>query len=138
MPVVAGSDLDITLRLAASESRVKRLCRLAREHRLCYSDGIMKIWYRYPSSVLSIAVAYHHKSLVGSAVAYNDVNDVNVGIYVRRDYRRLGIGSRLFERIFPYACDPIRVWTGESRERFYEHAFDLVGAELKAANKVYA
>lgn len=136
MSIAVESDLKVALRLAARASRVKRLCRLAREYRLCYRDGIMRSWYRNPSGVLGIVVAFHHDKPVGSAVAYESVDVANTGVYVRRDYRRLGIGSRLFKRVFPYAHKPIRVWTGEGRDRFYEHAFSVAGIELKDINKV--
>jgi len=68
-------------------------------HRLRYHNGMMRDWYEW-EKIAVIATAYDRKKPIAKAILLN-VRDtgINIGVYVRPEYRRQGIGKRLAQLI---------------------------------------
>lgn len=78
-------------------SRLIKLCKEARSYHAYASWGMMQDWFRNPETAEVIAVAYDKDRVIGAAILMEDAhyNEPRFGVYVKRQYRRKGIGKKL-------------------------------------------
>ena len=91
--------------------RIKRWCNEGLQQRVHFRDygGLMEDWYDHPEHVESMAIATVNNRVIGIAmiidyydegyVDVEDFGDVNIGVYVKFNYRQYGIGKALVQRI---------------------------------------
>ncbi len=93
--------------------RIERWCNEGLQQRVHFRDqgGLMEEWYHCPEHVESMAIATVNNQVIGVAmiIDYYDegyveeeveyFGDVNIGVYVKYNYRRCGIGKALIRRI---------------------------------------
>jgi len=69
------------------------------KHRLRYNNGMMRDWYEW-EKIAVIATAYDRNKPVAKAILLKTFDTgINIGVYVRPEYRRLGIGKKLTQLI---------------------------------------
>ena len=68
-------------------------------HRLRYHNGMMRDWYEW-EKIAVIATAYDRNKPVAKAILLKTFDTgINIGVYVRPEYRRQGIGKKLAQLI---------------------------------------
>lgn len=68
-------------------------------------DGVMKYWLKTPSTILIVCNAYISDILIATGVILKnrDVScNADIGVYVKQEYRNLGIGSSIVKRMSYY------------------------------------
>lgn len=86
--------------------RIKRWCNEGLHQRVHFRDqgGLMEDWYGHPEHVESMAIATVNNHVIGVAMIIDYLNDdfgdeCNIGVYVKYNYRRYGVGKALVRRI---------------------------------------
>jgi len=68
-------------------------------HRLRFHNGMMRDWYEW-EKIAVIATAYDRNKPIAKAILLNTRDaGINIGVYVRPEYRRLGVGKKLAQLI---------------------------------------
>ncbi len=93
-----------------------------------HNCGMMLEWYReevwdYKSIIKAISLAYSGREIIGACVLINepewDNQEFNIGVYIKPDFRRRGIGRRLVERIKKFENNVSPWKEEEAANKFY-------------------
>ena len=95
----------ITIISTTDRVRIERWCTKGLEHRIHFRDhiGLMEDWYHDYKNVDAVAIALCGRVPVGMAIVVDYYADgwtgrVNIGVYVRDNFRQLGIGAALVKK----------------------------------------
>ena len=120
--------MDIKYRHTVLKPRLKKLCKVAYRHRAYASWGMMQDWFQEPNTAKVIAVAYNRNDrIVAAAILMDDSyhREPCFGVYVKRRYRRKGIGKKLTKIVLRRFGEEFGVDRTEENFEF----FDSVGLQ---------
>lgn len=94
--------MNIIIQSTRQLSKIKKICKIGIENDLFSFYGMMQYWMLEPQKFHVISIAYHQDKPIGIAILRKQKcpeTYVNIAVYVKKKYRRAGIGSELIKRL---------------------------------------
>lgn len=84
--------------IVSNENNVSQFIEIIKRNHLYVQGWLIRDWIDYPACIEMIALYSENNVWVGCAIKTCHAS-VNVGVYVKPEYRRRGIGTKLFRII---------------------------------------
>lgn len=84
------------------KSEINEARKICFKHYLYVPSWSFQMWLThryYQNRIKQIFIVYKDKIPVGASIVLTDESDVNVGFFVKPQYRRLGLGKRLMKSV---------------------------------------
>jgi hypothetical protein len=98
-----------------STPQIKRAANLIRKYKLYIPSWLMSTWIEYPEDIKRIVICRSNKTPVGAGIIMKDLfmdSVPTVAIYIKVEYRRMGIGTDIMLRLLKNNKDKVRVACG--------------------------
>jgi GNAT superfamily N-acetyltransferase len=97
-------------------------------HEELHSFGGMYYWSKHNENVEQVIVAYCSDEPVGSLIYLKEPTEaydypVNIGVFVKPDYRRNGIGTMLIQELMYMGYTDIKFWTKGPKDKIRHNFF---------------
>ena len=133
------TQLKIKLESVSPICTLKYLADVIAENHLYLSTGSMLRWSRKRSKIRDIIVASHNDKYIAACVLLNCLvteypgDEINIGVFVKPDYRRLGVGSEIMKLIQEkHPTAELYPWKYENRACKFYNAVGFPGEPILA------
>lgn len=116
-----------TLTVKESKPEIFKLCKNRKLRKLYVLGGQLKYVYKLPNVIRVISIAYVGELPIGVSFLLKKETHINtLQLYVKPEYRKLGIGSQLVKNLIPYFVGKETHYVCEKNEGFYRKIGDIL------------
>ena len=104
-----------------SESQIARACKLIQRYELHADKDFFMLyrWSKNPKSFDRVCIAWENSVPLGCSVLVSELSDkADIAVYVKPEYRRRGIGTKLAEKVG--FNNDLRFTANHSNMKFWE------------------
>lgn len=137
------TQLKIKLESVSPICTMKYLADVIAENQLYLATGSMLRWSRKRSNIRDIIVASADNKYIAASIILNNLvteypgDDINIGIFVDYDYRRMGVGTHIMQFIQEkHPTFEAHPWKYETRACKFYNAVGFPG-EPKLAERMF-
>lgn len=112
--------------METSKKEIFKLCK-NRDLRRLHATAQLKYVYKLPNVIRNMCIAYFGTLPVGVSFLLKKQTHINtLQLYVKPEYRKLGIGTELIRKLVPYFVGKETHYISEENKEFFRKIGDLL------------